>query len=1101
MSSDKIYNVKTRRYIKATTAFKNYPRKDLNDTTKFDFGQNIFILENNIPKLTTVKEVESKLKNNTINLQNIYGNYLVNNIIKNKNTNNVQNTFFKQIPISKPRLISESTKRNAASDAQINYTLTKEDKKNAMFMYDFIKKNNLSGKQYQLFFIQNNNIIFSQELDLSSGLSKWWKQGGAWYGQITSDSWAWSVHTNLVGSGLSLNMIGPRRNKLEEMNEFIFNFSDNPELIRRLLNEHTKLVLIPIKRYNKNIHSNNVIIQTFKNNDDGRCFFYAAFQYLKNKDDKLKNGLSKDDRAIKNKLTKIQNKYENGVTIEDIQAIADLCNINIEITNPLNENYKNIYSSYKKARFTIKLINNNINHLSCNDYLDNSQNIVEVDQEKMLEIFLEKTEEINDSNHIFFSGTLDNIQSLSTRKCTYKLVCKQNAEISNFMKENSINDFSFDILKNQTKFEFIERGVNFNAHSIINEDKYCDNNKDYCEYDMVKAYTQHKTNKYYIGFPTHLVDITEVDNNHDIKNYLGYYLVTIINFNNTNTKQILNKMGICENIEYVFTSIMLLHLKDWGCTYNLQMGCYSFTSIDLNLDKLKTKYKDHNGKKISTYAKFVGMLNCVSYNRQLNTLCNTQTAELLAQQYDNVYTSKYYNIKYKSDVRKIDLFDDSRDILQVSVKFPKKAVWYNGAIAGFFTDYCRTSVIDRMLKYQFNNIIGFKLDGFIVKNNNEKINILIKDDTPEHHLENCIQDENSIWTLKPVKYGFGWSKNIFEDNIVFPEEFNSINTYKHQFSLVTGCGGAGKTTNIFDEKYGEGKDALFVSGNWKLITEKMNEYNIPGCTIQKLIGEQCNPYYKEHKQPGIIIYDECNTYSQKWIQKAFKIYKHSQHILLGDFENYNNNLIYYQCSMKDVSVIDLQFIKNNNIQIKHNSNNYRCKDPQLLDLLNELRDKLRENIQENNLRNNTYRNIIKKHCKNIIKLEDINKYYDTTKDYILCSTINDNVYNKSQVNLITEKLGDNCNKHRCVSHTANEVHKKLYTNQKCFLRGEIINTQTPDKKFKKQEAFTIHSFQGITIKSPQKLFFSCNRIFDERQYYTALSRVEYLDQIYIIDDV
>ena len=882
MSSDKIYNVKTRRYIKATTAFKNYPRKDLNDTTKFDFGKNIFILENNIPRLSTVKEVETKLKNKTINLQNIYGNYLVNNIIISKNTNwqegdeaGIPKYFQKTIPISKPTLISESTKRNAASDAKINYTLTKEDKKNAMFMYDFIKKNNLSGRQYQLFFIQNNNIIFSEELDLSDGLSKWWKRGGAWYGQINSDYWAWSVHTYFEGPVLHLDMVGPRRYKPPEIQEFIFDFSDperfdpdDPELIRKLLNEHTKLVLIPIKRYNRNIHSNNVIIQTFKNNDDGKCFFDAAFQYLKNKDAKLKNGLSKDDRAIKNKLTKIQNKYENGVTIEDIQSISDLCNINIEITNPLNENYKNIYSSYKKARFTIKLINNNINHLSYNDYLDNSQNIVKVNQEEMLEIFLDKTEEINDSNHIFYSGTLDNIQSLSTRECTYKLVNIQNEEIRKFMKDNSINEYSFDILKNQTKYDFIQRGVNFNAHCLINEDNQCADNKNYCEFDMVKAYTQHKKNIHYLGFPTHLVDITEVDNNHDIKKYLGYYLVKIINFNNNNTKQILNKMGICENNEYVFTSIMLLHLNDWGCTYNLQMGCYSFTSIDLNIDKLKTKYKDHNGKKIATYAKFVGMLNCVSYDRQINTLCNTQTAELLGQQYDNVYTSKYYNIKYKSGVRRIDLFDDSRDILQVSVKFPKKAVWYNGAIGGFFTDYCRTSVINRMLKYQYNNIIGFKLDGFIVKINNEKINILIKDDTPEHHLNNCIHDENSIWALKPVKYCFGWSKNIFEDNIVFPEEFNSINTYKNQYTLVTGCGGCGKTTNVFDEKYGEAKkDALFVSGNWKLITEKMNEYNIAGCTIQKLIGENCNPYYKEHKQPGIIIYDECNTYSKKWIKK------------------------------------------------------------------------------------------------------------------------------------------------------------------------------------------------------------------------------------------
>ena len=151
MSSDKIYNVKTRRYIKATTAFKNYPRKDLNDTTKFDFGKNIFILENNIPRLSTVKEVETKLKNKTINLQNIYGNYksqIYDKKYINKKTKKEEMYY---LQITKPKIIKQTTRRNVLSDANINYTLTDADKKNAMFMYDFIKKNKLSGN-YRLFF-------------------------------------------------------------------------------------------------------------------------------------------------------------------------------------------------------------------------------------------------------------------------------------------------------------------------------------------------------------------------------------------------------------------------------------------------------------------------------------------------------------------------------------------------------------------------------------------------------------------------------------------------------------------------------------------------------------------------------------------------------------------------------------------------------------------------------------------------------------------------------------------------------------------------------------------------------------------------------------
>ena len=57
------------------------------------------------------------------------------------------------------------------------------------------------------------------------------------------------------------------------------------------------------------------------------------------------------------------------------------------------------------------------------------------------------------------------------------------------------------------------------------------------------------------------------------------------------------------------------------------------------------------------------------------------------------------------------------------------------------------------------------------------------------------------------------------------------------------------------------------------------------------------------------------------------------------------------------------------------------------------------------------------------------------------------------------------------------------------------------KRFEKQNAFTIHSFQGLTIKDPEKLYIDLNNIFCARQIYTALSRVQKLEQIFIIDNI
>ena len=67
--------------------------------------------------------------------------------------------------------------------------------------------------------------------------------------------------------------------------------------------------------------------------------------------------------------------------------------------------------------------------------------------------------------------------------------------------------------------------------------------------------------------------------------------------------------------------------------------------------------------------------------------------------------------------------------------------------------------------------------------------------------------------------------------------------------------------------------------------------------------------------------------------------------------------------------------------------------------------------------------------------------------------------------------------------------------------GEISSTATLVQfPIKVAHAITAHKFQGQTIKKPLKVAFDIENVFEEAQGYVMLSRVEELDQVYIIDD-
>jgi len=76
---------------------------------------------------------------------------------------------------------------------------------------------------------------------------------------------------------------------------------------------------------------------------------------------------------------------------------------------------------------------------------------------------------------------------------------------------------------------------------------------------------------------------------------------------------------------------------------------------------------------------------------------------------------------------------------------------------------------------------------------------------------------------------------------------------------------------------------------------------------------------------------------------------------------------------------------------------------------------------------------------------------------------------------------------------------RITGNDRIHSNGEILISEQPPKNISHevQHAFTIHSIQGETAK--HLLFVDARRMFEMQHWYTALSRGQYIDQIFIID--
>lgn len=1100
---NKIFDTITQKNIAISTALKRGIAKN---PSRFQIPKGMVLIPDGKKKrMVTTRAANKLFKANLLNLNKIIGTFDFNEF-----RSTITKPKIKKKEIKKIKELSEDT-------PVIRQVLTKDDKRDSYALYNFLKNNNISGEG-KFIVSQNGRVIFDKDLNIDVSLSKWWKDNNAFYiGMVDSDSHIWiysdeSIYMKEKVSGEIVKVLGITTNKKGkkfstkqtpwEMKRIhgkktYVKKKGNIQIINKLVQENKKTNTIFYWSPLQNIDA-EAIYQTFRDNTTNTCFFDVIEKYIDNQigaTSSKSTSTIKKYKSMKNKVNKWKKKYVDGVSQIDIQNICDDLTINFEINDVFNNNFLT-YKSRKSPRTTLKYINTRMNHVDENNFVDNQTNVIEINDMAMMKKILD--EKINNGEQHYYTGTIHEPYCVYTQEGTYKYKSEINDIINEFNNDIKIYDFKMDYINDKKKCDFILQGVNYNSHCRFKnlEKRYtmeqdedglfiCDtlriNQDNLVEYDLKSAYSQYRQCKQYMGFPTHMTPEIKLENWNvkKCKKYVGYYKVVVKSIDNDNTKKILEEIGFIVNKTYTLPSPEILLLDTYDVKFKFISGSYCFKTFEFDFtDEMFQKIKKVKlGNEITQkpYCIWAGKLNSIFKTQTLKTYCSTEMSKILASKYEKTYINKWFNSVYEDGGNKIIDNNLDSDMVECQIQYDKKKISWMGHIGGYVTSYTRCIVLDALLQIPHDRIMGFKLDGFVIDGHVKNI---------DNDIQKRDNDGNTLWAIKPTKLNFGWGEYIYshlEDDEINTYDSYDKDIFKNRVTLLSGAGGTGKSHYILDKM----KDSLYLSACWRLNTEKMKDYNIKGLSYHQFLGINCQSYLTMSAPPPRIFIDEITQIDESHIKQIIKKCPYSQIFLAGDVEKN----AFYQCAFKDVEVIN----SFNKIKIIKFTHNYRCKDDKLLKKLNKLRAVMKSTDFDNY---EILKHVKKSFKDNITTEQHLIDTYDYKNDWVLCSTTSDKCKDIPQTKYYTDLLEGE--KYICTKHTKHNIYNKL-NGQNESLKGEIeFDLIKNNKRFEKRHGFTIHGFQGITIKNPNRLFIDTNHIFSPRQLYTALSRVEYLSQIYLL---
>jgi hypothetical protein len=780
--------------------------------------------------------------------------------------------------------------------------------------------------------------------------------------------------------------------------------------------------------------------------------------------------------------SKIYNN-ENGIPEDKLHEISNSLKLKFELCDVFNNSYLTIEPEQKPLR-TFKYINTKMDHVDLVTSNDNNDTVLTNDEMK------KKCIELNEKG-IFYNYYGDYLcpYKLTTLDGSFKLTNDFAETVKVFNESIKLSDVRMNTLENKELSKFVRYGSHYTGCLDYKDNIRTFENVKHI--DHIKSYTQFKNCKFYRGFPSLFTDFRKIDINkleyeNFLNKYIGYYLIENINLNKCNDKIKIH----LEALKYlkgkiIFPSPELLFYLSLGCEFNIVSGAYCvqpyYFEFDESMLKKEKVSKEINGEiKImegaSYYALWTGRL--FSHDDKQNIKC--RISKQLAQTLKLKSGKKNGNIIYWEPINECE------------VEYDKDKIIHYSHIHGFLTSYSRIQVLTQIFKMDTDKVLRINTDGiyyidhefeidplFRQKDGNIKNNVaameLIKSKLEPNPLDCCddVIKEANNWDDDLIY-------NSLDDNI--NDTINKLPEFRQldKYVVVMGPGGSNKTgSNLKDKGL---LKLLFVAPSWKLATNKYNEYKIKSNVVARLIGNNCEPEFK-YKFPSNIIIDEGTQLNMDVKFKVQELYPYSRVLFVGDW---NDNYDPYQCPC--IKGIPLNF-KDDNFQTIKMTKIFRTKCPKLLLICKMLRDYMDKDLShidnkyDNKITGKALLNMfellnMKDH---IIKKKDVYDSY-SEKDFILANT------------------------HKYVNHWTDafvgQFEKEQYLikkNSKDFKNGDVIWAEEKPSSAEIRYAFTVHQFQGETVKEGHKLFIDLRYSFLPQMIYTAISRAESIEQIYLVD--
>lgn len=298
-------------------------------------------------------------------------------------------------------------------------------------------------------------------------------------------------------------------------------------------------------------------------------------------------------------------------------------------------------------------------------------------------------------------------------------------------------------------------------------------------------------------------------------------------------------------------------------------------------------------------------------------------------------------------------------------------------------------------------------------------------------------------------------------------EFPPVAAYGMRNTLLTGQGGAGKT-------YGFMKDRgfvapLFVGPEHALLHDVHEKYGCPTTTVHRLIGIDCQSRQeKGETDPAIIFADEITKWNPDWIEKMLKMYPSTLIILAGDADVLPDGRLF-------------------NYQIGNMAGEpWEAHDVEVYEVLGDRRSEAGDPLIQ-------------------LKM-DMRKHMRSVMSGLGDGGLEMAMWLASQLPLVSQ--ADAVARFAPGDIWIASTHAK---NAELLGAGVVSGWRqsgmglasrlsfTEQEGWEKRGAFTIHSFQGMTVEG-RRLFITLDKMFDPTMGYTAISRVRRLDQIVLVSD-